>query len=212
MKDHETSRKQMVKHQIASRGVKDDRVLDAMLKVPRHRFVGEDYQSLAYSDQPLPVGEGQTISQPYMVGLMTELLQLEGAERVLEIGTGSGYQTAILAELTKEVYTVEIVEDLALKARRLLEDMGYQNIRFKIGDGHFGWEEHAPFDVIIVTCGPERVPDALVDQLAEGGRLVIPVGAVYQVLTILEKVGGELQKKKSIACRFVPMTGGGRDR
>jgi protein-L-isoaspartate(D-aspartate) O-methyltransferase len=208
MKDHETSRKQMVKHQIVSRGVEDDRVLDAILKVPRHRFVGEEYQSLAYSDQPLPVGGDQTISQPYMVALMTELLRLEGDEKVLEIGTGSGYQTAILAELARVIYTVEIVEMLAQEARERLEDIGYDNIYFKIGDGYFGWEEYAPFDVIIVTCGPDRVPQPLIDQMAEGGRLVIPVGSVYQTLTILEKTGGELQKTKSISCRFVPMTGG----
>jgi len=198
----------MVKHQIVPRGIEDSRVLDAMLKVPRHRFVGGEYQSLAYSDQPLPVGGDQTISQPYMVALMTELLRLQGDEKVLEIGTGSGYQTAILAQLTREVYTVEIVEDLGQKARKLLEDMEYTNIRFKIGDGYFGWKEYMPFDVIMVTCGPERVPQPLIDQLAEGGRLVIPVGSVYQTLIILEKIGGELQKTKSISCRFVPMTGG----
>ncbi len=207
MRDHKASRKQMVKYQIRSRGVKDAKVLDAMLKVPRHLFVGEKYQNLAYSDQPLSVGEEQTISQPYMVALMTELLQLEGDEKVLEIGTGSGYQTAVLAELAREVYTVEIIETLAQKARALLEDMEYRNIHFKIGDGYFGWEEHAPFDVIIVTCGPEDVPPPLVDQLAEGGRLVIPVGITYQVLTILKKIRGELQETESISCRFVPMTG-----
>ena len=207
MKDHDVSKKQMLE-QIISRGVKESRMLNAMLKVPRHLFVGEDIQHLAYSDQPLPVGEEQTISQPYMVALMTESLQLEGDEKVLEIGTGSGYQTAVLAELAREVYTVEIVESLARKAKRLLEDLGYQNIHFKIGDGYFGWEEHAPFHAIIVTCGPEHVPQSLVGQLAEGGRLVIPVGSVYQVLTILEKTKGETRKRESISCRFVPMTGG----
>jgi protein-L-isoaspartate(D-aspartate) O-methyltransferase len=206
MKDHDVSRKQMVEHQIASRGVKDGKVLDAMLKVPRHVFVSEDLQGLAYSDQPLSVGEGQTISQPYMVALMTELLHLDGHERALEIGTGCGYQTAILAELVKEIYTVEIVENLAESSKRLLEELEYQNIEFKTGDGYFGWEEHAPFDVIIVTCGPESVPQPLVDQLADGGRLVIPVGSMYQVLTILEKVEGEVREHKSISCRFVPMT------
>ncbi len=207
MRDHDASREQMVEHQIVSRGVKDDRVLNAMLKVKRHLFVSQDLQSIAYSDQPLPVGEGQTISQPYMVALMTELLKLKGDEKVLEIGTGSGYQTAILAELAREVYTVEIIENLAQSSRKLLEDLGYRNIRFRVGDGYFGWEEHAPFDVIIVTCGPDRIPQHLVDQLAVGGRLVIPVGSIYQVLTVMEKTGDRLRQSKSISCRFVPMTG-----
>lgn len=207
MRNHDASRRQMVEHQIMSRGVKDDRVLAAMLKVPRHLFVGEDLQDIAYSDQPLPIGEEQTISQPYMVALMTELLRLEGDEKVLEIGTGSGYQTAVLAELAREVYTVEIVESLAQKAKRLLEDLGYQNIYLRTGDGYFGWEEHAPFDDIIVTCGPDEVPQPLEDQLIEGGRLVIPVGSMYQILTILEKIKGKLRKRESISCRFVPMTG-----
>ena len=207
MKDYDVSRKQMVENQIVSRGVKDQRVLDAMLKVPRHAFVSAELQNSAYTDQPLPVGEGQTISQPYMVALMTELLCLKGHERALEIGTGSGYQTAVVAELAGEVYTVEIVENLARRSRDLLEDQGYRNIHFKIGDGYYGWEEHAPYDVIIVTCGPNSVPQPLVDQLSEGGRLVIPVGRFYQVLTILEKVEGKLKKHESISCRFVPMTG-----
>jgi len=207
MTDHDVSRKQMVEHQIMSRGVKDNRVLDAMLKVPRHAFVSAEFQRLAYSDQPLSIGEGQTISQPYMVALMTELLQLKGDEKALEIGAGSGYQTAVLAELAGEIYTVEIVNILAKRSKKLLEKLGYENIRFKIGDGYFGWEEHAPFDVIIVTCGPNSVPQPLIDQLAEGGRLVIPVGSFYQVLIVLEKVEGKLKKHKSISCRFVPMTG-----
>lgn len=208
MKDHDLPRKQMVEHQIMARGVKDDRVLDAMLKVPRHLFVGEDLQYLAYSDQPLPVGEEQTISQPYMVAMMTELLNLKGDEKVLEIGTGSGYQTAILAELAWEVYTVEIIEVLARKARKLLEGLGYKNIYYKIDDGYFGWEEYAPFDVIIVTCGPNHIPQPLIDQLGDNGRLVIPVGSEYQILTILEKNEGRLEEKESISCRFVPMTRG----
>jgi protein-L-isoaspartate(D-aspartate) O-methyltransferase len=207
MKNHDVSRKHMVEHQIISRGVKDDRVLDAMLKVPRHLFVDKDLQDLAYSDRPLPVGEEQTISQPYMVALMTEFLRLEGDEKVLEIGTGSGYQTAILAELAREVYTIEIVESLAQQAKRRLADLGYQNVYFKAGDGYFGWAEHAPFDVVIVTCGPDDVPQPLVDQLTEDGRLVIPVGYAYQILTILEKIRGKLRKRESISCRFVPMTG-----
>jgi protein-L-isoaspartate(D-aspartate) O-methyltransferase len=142
-----------------------------------------------------------------MVAVMTELLKLKADEKVLEIGTGSGYQTAVLAELAGEVYTVEIVEDLAERAKKQLDDLGYQNIHFKTGDGYFGWEEHAPFDAIIVTCGPDDVPEPLVDQLAEGGHLVIPVGYAYQILTILEKTKGKMKKRESISCRFVPMTG-----
>lgn len=207
MKDHDNSKKQMIEHQIISRGIKNDRVLSAMLKVPRHHFVDEDIQHLAYSDRPLPIGEEQTISQPYMVALMTELLRLKGDEKVLEIGTGSGYQTAILAELAGEVYTIEIIESLSQKAKNLLEDLEYQNIHFKIGDGYFGWKEHAPFHIIIVTCGPKDVPPPLIDQLADGGRLVIPIGFTYQILTIFEKTGGKLKETESISCRFVPMTG-----
>lgn len=197
----------MVEHQIVSRGIKDKRVLDAMLKVPRHLFVSDDLWDVAYSDRPLPVGEEQTISQPYMVALMTELLCLKGDEKVLEIGTGSGYQTAILAELAGEVYTVEIVAPLAEKAKELLTEMGYQNIKFRTGDGYYGWPEYAPFDTIIVTCGPDKVPPPLVDQLAEGGCLVVPVGTFYQTLTILRKIKGKMRESKSTACRFVPMTG-----
>lgn len=208
MRDYENLRREMVEHQIISRGVKDNRVLDAMLKVPRHFFVGDDFQDIAYTDQPLPVGENQTISQPYMVALMTELMELNGDEKVLEIGTGSGYQTAILAELAREVYTVEIIQNLAINAKKLLEELGYKNIYFKIGDGYFGWEENAPFDVIIVTCGPNHVPKPLTEQLLECGRLVIPVGYEYQTLTIMEKVKGRLKETESISCRFVPMTGG----
>lgn len=204
--DYDTLRKQMVDNQIISRGVKDERVLSAMSKVPRHLFVSEGQRHEAYGDYPLPIGENQTISQPYMVALMTELMCLNGSEKVLEIGTGSGYQTAILAELVKEVYTVEIVEGLAITARRILDELGYKNIKFKIGDGYEGWEKYAHYDAIIVTCGPNDVPQPLIDQLAEGGKLVIPVGYLYQTLTILEKINGELQKTESIECRFVPMT------
>ncbi|MEK7397762.1 MAG: protein-L-isoaspartate(D-aspartate) O-methyltransferase [Candidatus Poribacteria bacterium] len=204
--DYEILRKQMVDNQIISRGVQDKRVLSAMSKVPRHLFVGEDQQHEAYNDHPLPIGEDQTISQPYMVALMTELMRLDGSEKVLEIGTGSGYQTAILAELVKEVYTVEIVESLAITARRILDELGYKNIKFKIGDGYEGWEKYAPYNAIIVTCGPTNIPQPLIDQLAEGGKLVIPIGYGFQTLTILEKINGELKKTESIECRFVPMT------
>ena len=207
MKEYEDIRRQMVERQIISRGIEDDRVLEAMLKVPRHVFVSSGMQNLAYSDQPLPVGEEQTISQPYMVALMTELLRLSGDEKVLEIGTGSGYQTAILAELAGEVYTVEIIENLSMTAKQVLESLGYENIHFKIGDGYFGWQEFAPFDGIIVTCGPNSVPKPLLEQLADGGRFVIPVGRVYQILKVFEKIGGKLEETESTACRFVPMTG-----
>jgi len=206
MTDYDQKRKQMVEDQIITRGVTDERVLSAMLKVLRHLFVGESFKHEAYNDYPIQIGEGQTISQPYMVALMTELMRLEGDEKVLEIGTGSGYQTAILAELAGEVYTVEIVESLSIVAKRVLDDLGYKNIKFKIGDGYLGWEEYAPYNAIIVTCGPYEIPPPLIGQLAEGGLLVIPVGTGYQTLTILEKIGGELKKTESIDCRFVPMT------
>jgi len=206
MTDYDQLRKQMVENQIVTRGVCDEKVLFAMLKVPRHVFVGESLRHEAYNDYPIQIGEGQTISQPYMVALMTELMRLKGDEKVLEIGTGSGYQTAILAELAGEVYTVEIIEGLSIIAKRLLDDLGYNNVKFKIEDGYSGWEEHALYDAIIVTCGPSNVPEPLVDQLAEGGKLVIPVGVGYQTLTILEKIDGELKKTESIDCRFVPMT------
>jgi protein-L-isoaspartate(D-aspartate) O-methyltransferase len=206
MTDYDQLRKQMVENQIITRGVSDERVLSAMLKVPRHLFVDESLRHEAYNDYPLPIGEEQTISQPYMVAMMTELMRLKGDEKVLEIGTGSGYQTAILAELAREVYTVEIIEGLSIIAKRVLDDLGYDNVKFKIGDGYSGWEAYAPYDAIIVTCGPSNVPESLVDQLAEGGKLIIPVGVGYQTLTILEKIDGELKKTESIDCRFVPMT------
>lgn len=204
--DYELLRKQMVDNQIKTRGVIDKRVLSAMSSVPRHLFVSENYRHEAYNDYPLPVGNNQTISQPYMVALMSELLGLDGDEKVLEIGTGSGYQTAVLAKLSKEVYTVEIIEDLAIEAKFILEKLEYNNIKFKIGDGYSGWEENSPYDGIIVTCGPYEIPQPLLEQLAEGGKLVIPVGAGYQVLTVVEKINGELKYKESIDCRFVPMT------
>jgi len=206
MKDYEALREQMVEHQIISRGVHDKRVLASMLKVPRHLFVDEEFRHEAYNDYPLPIGNEQTISQPYMVALMTELLRLKGDEKVMEIGTGSGYQTAILAELASEVYTVEIIRNLAVKAEKLLRNLGYQNVEFKVGDGYSGWKEYAPYDGIIVTCGPDEIPEPLINQLAEAGRMVIPVGSGYQTLTILEKIEGKIRSSESISCRFVPMT------
>ena len=198
-------RKQMVESQIKARGIKDQRVLDAMLKVKRHLFVPSDKRHLAYEDFPLPIGEGQTISQPYIVALMTELLALKGAERVLEIGTGSGYQAAILAELVKEVYTIEIMEPLARQSEALLKKLNYENIKVKMGDGFLGWPEFSPFDGIIVTCAPEKIPPPLLEQLAEGGRLVIPVGTYWQDLKLVRKIKEEIKEEDVIPVRFVPL-------
>lgn len=197
----------MVETQIIARGVKDKRVLEAMLKVERHKFVPLNLQKYAYEDYPLEIGEGQTISQPYIVALMTELLELKGNEKVLEIGTGSGYQAAILAELCKKVYTIEIIPSLAENAKKLLKNLGYKNIKVKTGDGFYGWKEYAPFDGIIVTCAPSDIPKPLIDQLAEGGRMVIPVGDIYQELLLIKKEKGKLIRKSIIPVRFVPMTG-----
>jgi len=207
--DYKTMREGMVETQIRARGVKDPRVLAAMLKVERHIFVPKDLHTTAYSDQPLPIGEGQTISQPYIVALMTELLDLTGGEKVLEVGTGSGYQAAILAELAKEVYTIEIIEKLATSAEKLLLDLGYKNIKVRAGDGYLGWPEAAPFDAIIVTCAPDHIPRPLVDQLKEGGRMVIPVGELTQELRKIVKRGGRLETTNVTPVIFVPMTGEG---
>lgn len=200
-------RKQMVERQIAARGISDVRLLEAMIRVERHKFVPEEKQKYAYNDHPLPIAEGQTISQPYIVAIMTELLKLDGDERVLEIGTGSGYQAAILAELAKDVYTIEILEPLALQSEKLLVELGYKNITVKFGDGYLGWEKYAPFDGIIVTCAPPHIPRPLIDQLAEGGRMVIPVGVEFQELKLLEKIDGKIKTTSIIPVRFVPMTG-----
>jgi protein-L-isoaspartate(D-aspartate) O-methyltransferase len=200
-------RESMVKSQIEVRGVKDSLVLSAMRKVPRHLFVPEGWRDQAYTDGPLPIGEGQTISQPYIVALMTELLGLKGGERVLEIGTGSGYQAAILAEIAREVYTIEIVCSLAEKAEKRLKDMGYRNITVRCADGYQGWKEHAPFDGVIVTAAPDHIPQPLVDQLKVGGRLVIPVGDIFQELMVVIKTETGIKKMNAIPVRFVPMTG-----
>jgi protein-L-isoaspartate(D-aspartate) O-methyltransferase len=207
--DFKTMREKMVETQIKARGVKDSRVLSALLKTERHRFVPEKYWDSAYSDQPLPIGEGQTISQPYIVALMTELLELKGNEKVLEIGTGSGYQAAILAELAKEVYTIEIIESLASVAKKRLSELGYQNIKVKAGDGYLGWPEAAPFDAIIVTAAPDHVPKPLVEQLKEGGRMVVPVGTFTQELKKIVKRSGKMETTDVIPVLFVPMTGEG---
>jgi len=202
-------RKVMVREQIQERGVEDGRVLEAMEKVPRHEFVPEEYRRFAYEDSPLPIGEGQTISQPYIVALMTECLGLKGGERVLEVGTGSGYQAAILSELVEEVYTIEILEPLAKRAEELLQKLGYRNVKVRCGDGYLGWEEYAPFDGIIVTCAPDHIPEPLIEQLAEGGRMVIPVGETpfNQVLKLIRKREGKLVVENVVPVRFVPMTG-----
>ncbi len=202
-------REKMVETQIKARGVKDPRVLSALLKVERHRFVPVEYLDSAYSDQPLPIGEGQTISQPYIVALMTELLELKGNEKVLEIGTGSGYQAAVLAELAREVYTIEIVEPLASTAKNRLSELGYQNIQVKAGDGYLGWPEAAPFDAVILTCAPDHIPEPLVQQLKEGGRMVLPVGAHTQDLKRIVKRFGKIETTDIIPVVFVPMTGNG---
>lgn len=203
--DFKVLREKMVRDQIEARGVKEKRVLEAMRKVERHRFVPGDFWHLAYEDMPLPIGSDQTISQPYIVSVMTQLLELKGNEKVLEIGTGSGYQAAILAEIAREVYTVEILPELASRAEKLLQELGYKNIRVKYGDGNFGWSEGAPFDAIIVTCASEEVPLALIEQLAEGGRMVIPVGSRFQELKLLVKAGGKLIQQDVLPVRFVPM-------
>jgi protein-L-isoaspartate(D-aspartate) O-methyltransferase len=207
--DFRAMREKMVESQIKSRGVRDPRVLSAMLKVERHLFVPKEFQNSAYSDQPVPIGEGQTISQPYIVALMTELLELKGGERVLEVGTGSGYQAAILAELAGEVYTIEIVEKLASSARKVLLELGYQNVKVKAGDGYLGWPEAAPFDAIIITCAPDHIPKPLLDQLKEGGRMVVPVGTYSQELKKIVKRYGRIETTDVIPVIFVPMTGEG---
>ena len=200
-------RRQMIKDQIEARGVKDPRVLAAMEKVCRHCFVTEDMVSRAYEDYPLPIAREQTISQPYIVALMSELLALKGGERVLEIGTGSGYQTAVLAELAAETYTVELFPDLAEQARARLEKLGCGKIKFKTGDGAEGWPEHAPYDAIIVTCAAKELPPALPAQLKIGGRLVIPAGEGAQELKLLTKTAAGLEEKTVCAVRFVPLLG-----
>jgi protein-L-isoaspartate(D-aspartate) O-methyltransferase len=207
--DFKSMREKMVETQIKGRGVKDPRVLSALLKVERDRFVPEEYINSAYSDQPLPIGEGQTISQPYIVAIMTELLELKGEEKVLEIGTGSGYQAAILGELVKEVYTIEIIETLASMAKKRLSGLGYKNIKVKAGDGYLGWPEAAPFDAIIITAAPDHIPKPLIEQLKEGGRMIVPVGTYTQELKKIIKRSGKIETTDIIPVVFVPMTGEG---
>ena len=207
--DRATSRQraEMVRRQIRARGVSDRRVLEAMATVPRHEFVPSDLADRAYADHPLPIGFDQTISQPYIVALMSELLELDGSERVLEIGTGSGYQAAILGELAREVFSIEIVEPLAERSTELLARLGYSNVEVRAGDGYGGWPEHAPFDAIVLTAAPPEVPQPLFDQLAEDGLLVAPVGGTRQDLVVYRMQGGRLVRESIIPVRFVPMTG-----
>ncbi len=201
-------REAMVRVQIESRGITEPATLDALRKVERHKFVPPKYQNKAYEDHPLPIGENQTISQPYIVALMTQVLDLKKNEKVLEIGTGSGYQAAVLAEICNHVYTIEIIDTLGQRAQKLLADLGYKNINVKIGDGYKGWEEHSPFDAIIVTCAPTHIPEPLKKQLAEGGKMVIPVGKTFaQELVLLTKKNGKIRRESIIPVRFVPMLG-----
>lgn len=198
-------RMEMVNRQIIARGIQDPLVLEAMARVPRHDYVPPGQERHAYEDGPLSIGAGQTISQPYVVALMTEMAQIHSRSKVLEVGTGSGYQTAILAEIALEVFTVEVLPQLASEARKRLETAGYQNIHFRVGDGHNGWPEAAPFDAIVVTAAPDTLPPKLVDQLNTNGRLVIPIGNLFQDLVLIRKTAGGTLKEKSIPVRFVPM-------
>ena len=198
-------RRLMTDSQIRARGVRDARVLAAMAKVPRHLFVPKHLRGRAYSDEPLPIGEGQTISQPYIVAYMTEALGLRGGERVLEIGTGSGYQTAVLAECGDEVWTVEILESLSRHARAVLDGLGYTGVHYRVGDGWAGWPEEAPFDAIIVTAAAAEMPAALEDQLAVGGRMVVPVGTDLQELVLVRRRKSGLSRERLLAVRFVPL-------
>ncbi|HIM12694.1 TPA: protein-L-isoaspartate(D-aspartate) O-methyltransferase [Candidatus Poribacteria bacterium] len=198
----------MIEEQISGRGIKDLSVIEVLSRVPRHLFVNSSLQHRAYGDCPLPIGENQTISQPYIVALMTEVLQLKGGERVLEIGTGSGYQTAILAELASQVFTIERIKPLVQKTKELLEGLRYQNIIFKIFDGTYGWRDQSPFDVIIVSAATPSIPTALIEQLADKGRLVAPVGGrKSQDLIVLNKNGDRVIKRKIGSCKFVPLIG-----
>jgi protein-L-isoaspartate(D-aspartate) O-methyltransferase len=195
----------MVETQIGARGIKDKRLLDALRRVPRHLFIPEGQREEAYADEPLPIGQGQTISQPYIVAYMTEKLQLRGPERVLEVGTGSGYQTAVLAELVGTVFSIEVVEPLAQKAQNVLSELGYTNIRYKVGDGNSGWEEFAPFDGILVTAAAPEVPAPLRRQLKDGGRMILPLGTFSQELVLVVREGDKFRQSELLPVRFVPL-------
>lgn len=207
--DFDTSRERMVRTQLVARGIRDKRVLQAMSKVPRHVFVDEALQDQAYNDHPLPIGENQTISQPYMVALMTEALELKGDEKVLEIGTGSGYQTAILAELSEKVYSIERIPSLMIRAKMILKKLGYSNTVLKVGNGTCGWEEETPFHAILVTAGAPEIPQPLIDQLAVGGRLAIPLGDRFSqsLIKAIKRENGGLISENLGGCRFVSLIG-----
>lgn len=207
--DYDLERKRMVEEHLRPRGITDKKVLEAMLKAPRHKFVLPSHASRAYGDHALPIDENQTISQPYIVALMTQTADLKSTDRVLEVGTGSGYQAAVLAEIVKEVYSIEIIKELALDAEARLDRLGYKNVKVKYGDGYKGWKEYAPFDAILITAAAPEIPQPLVDQLKEGGRMVMPLDSQYlaQDLILLTKNKGKLLKKFIAGVRFVPMTG-----
>jgi protein-L-isoaspartate(D-aspartate) O-methyltransferase len=204
--EYEKRRRELV-DKLRSDGINSQSVLDAMLKVPRHEFVPASYRYQAYQNRPLPIGHDQTISQPYIVAYMTEAAEVASGEKVLEIGTGSGYQAAVLAELAKEVYTIEIIPELADGARALLQTLGYKNVQVKAGNGYLGWPEHAPFDAIVVTAAPDQIPPALVEQLAVKGKMVVPVGTNFQQMTIITKTESGVVEKRTIPVAFVPMIG-----
>jgi protein-L-isoaspartate(D-aspartate) O-methyltransferase len=207
-------RERMVSTGIANQGIRDNAVLDAMFHVPRHKFVGEGHQRQAYMNNPLPIGHGQTISQPYIVAFMAEMLEIEPGDKVLEIGTGSGYHAAVLSELTPHVFSIEIIEPLGEQARELYDDLGYHTIQTKIADGYYGWEEHAPFDKIIVTAAAGHIPPPLIDQLKPGGIMAIPVGGPYQTQTLMKvtkRDDGNIRTERLLPVRFVPMTGAAQD-
>jgi len=208
-KEMAKKREYMITHHLKGRDIIDEKVLKAMEKVKRHKFVSKGDLEEAYEDHPLPIGYGQTISQPYIVALMTQLLELKGDEKVLEIGTGSGYQAAILSDIVDEVYTVEIIEELYNSAKNRLNELGYDNVNILCEDGYFGWEENSPYDGIIITCAPDHIPHPLIEQLKEGGVMVIPVGppGAYQTLWQIKKVDGELEFNNIIGVSFVPLTG-----
>jgi protein-L-isoaspartate(D-aspartate) O-methyltransferase len=199
------ARSRMIAEQIRSRGVRDPRVLDAISRVPRHLFVPGAERHQAYDDHPVPIGFGQTISQPYIVAFMSEALDVEPSHRVLEIGAGSGYQTAVLAELGATVYAVEVIEDLAARARDLLSELGYTNVHLRAGDGYAGWPEHAPFDRILAAAAPDDIPPAFIDQLVDGGILAIPLGVLNQELQVIRRIGNRLETMRTLPVRFVPM-------
>lgn len=207
--DYSKKRQKMVREQLISRGISERRVLDAMSKIPRHLFVDRSLWDKAYGDHPLPIGEGQTISQPYVVALMTEALKLKSTDRVLEIGTGSGYQAAVLAEIVEEVYTIEIRKGISDRAMAVLKELGYKDVKTRHADGYFGWEEYAPFDAIIITASANHIPPPLIKQLKDGGRLIIPLGSTvyYQTLTLITKRGDNLITEQMGSVAFVPMIG-----